>query len=105
MSNTNDNKKNKENKGASQSQDTTQNAGGEGSGSSSKPKEVKPVTFVRRDVRNGIYSTDALGRRVKLEGRAAFVAKTGAHIDFCKNDPELIELGAFNKQYKKKVKK
>ena len=91
MSQTNDDKKNEK---ASESK-----------GSKKETKEINPVTFVRKDPRPGIYSNNVLAKKFKLVNRSAFIAETGAAIDFCKNDPELIELSGFNKQYEKKNSK
>jgi len=56
-----------------------------------KPKELKPVAFVRKDLRPGMYSTTIGSKRIQILDRQVYNAKTKEEIDFFKNDPEIVK--------------
>jgi hypothetical protein len=61
-----------------------------------------PIDFVRRDIRKGIYSTNALGKRVQIVDRQHYYAKTKAEVDFFNNDPEVVVFDPGTPNKKKK---
>lgn len=50
------------------------------------------VTFVRKDTRPGIYSTNGIGKRLKIRDRGHYFTKINSEIEFFDNDPEIVEL-------------
>lgn len=53
-------------------------------------KKVEKVIFVRKDTRPGIYTTNALGKTIKLDGRGVYETRNPAHIKFFMRDPEIV---------------
>jgi len=49
------------------------------------------VIFVRKDTRPGIYSTNGIGKRLKIRDRGHYFTKINSEIEFLDNDPEIIE--------------
>lgn len=50
------------------------------------------VTFVRKDTRPGIYSTNGIGKRLTIRDRGHYFTKIDFEIEFLDNDPEIVEL-------------
>lgn len=66
-----------------------------------KEKKFKPINFVRRDLRPGVYSTNALGHRIQIKDRNNYIAKNKSEIEFLNDDPELMILRTGKKKEKK----
>lgn len=50
------------------------------------------VTFVRKDTRPGIYSTNGVGKRIQIRDRGHYFTKIDSEIKFFDNDSEIVEL-------------
>ncbi|MCK5320874.1 hypothetical protein KAJ61_05825 [Candidatus Parcubacteria bacterium] len=50
------------------------------------------VTFVRKDTRPGIYSTNGIGKRLQIRDRGHYFTKKDSEIKFLDSDSEIVEL-------------
>ena len=50
------------------------------------------VTFVRKDTRPGIYSTNGTGKRLQIRDRGHYFTKKDSEIKFLDSDSEIVEL-------------
>jgi len=53
-------------------------------------KKNQKVDFVRRDTRQGIYTTTLLGKKIKIKGREHYYTRNKKEIDFFNADPEIV---------------
>lgn len=60
------------------------------------------VTFIRKDVRAGIYSTRAFGKKIQIRDRQSYFTKKDSEIKFFDNDSEIVELETSSKPKKNK---